>query len=353
MGHVALNPAAERAGSGESVDAATTAGLADWRGVVSRYQQFDLRRSFLQIGTTLLPLCAMFWLMYQSLAWSYWITLVLAIPTAGFLVRTFIIMHDCAHGSFLPWRQANDVLGFVTGVLTLTAFGQWRRDHALHHASSGDLERRGHGDVDTLTVREYLSRTRKERIQYRVVRNPFILFGIGPIHFVITNRIPPKSTLATTRQRISVWSTNLAILVLLVALSAWIGLRAVALVYAPAMYLAAATGIWLFYVQHQYEDAYWKDHGEWDYATAAIRGSSYFRLPRVLQWFTGNIGLHHVHHLGPRIPNYNLQACHDENPVFHDATVLTLRESLRCLRLSLWDEERGRLVGFRDLKRSS
>jgi acyl-lipid omega-6 desaturase (Delta-12 desaturase) len=287
--------------------------------------------------------------MYRSLVLPYWITLLLAVPTAGLLVRTFIIMHDCAHGSFLPWKRANSIIGWITGVLTVTPFGQWRHDHNLHHASSGDLDRRGHGDVDTLTVREYLALPRKARIKYRLIRNPLVLFGIGPIHFVLNNRIPARGSTATKRQNVSVWSTNIAIAVIYVAASLWLGWSAVLLIYGPAMYLAAAAGIWLFYVQHQFEGTYWQQHANWDYATAAIRGSSYLKLPAVLQWFTGSIGLHHVHHLGPRIPNYALEQCHEENEVFHQVTIITLAQSVRTLRLTLWDEARAQLIGFRDI----
>ncbi|HEV8236699.1 MAG TPA: fatty acid desaturase, partial [Gemmatimonadaceae bacterium] len=210
----------------------------EWRAVINRYQQSDVGRAIAQMVTTLLPLAVMFFLMYQSLALPYWTTLLLALPTAGLLVRTFIIMHDCSHGSFFPSRRANDLIGWITGVLTLTPFGQWRHSHALHHASSGDLDRRGNGDVDTLTVREYLSRSRWERIKYRIVRNPFILFGIGPIHFMITNRIPPKGSRLQGREAVSVWSANLGIVALVVALSLWIGRRALFLVYFPPMYIA-------------------------------------------------------------------------------------------------------------------
>jgi omega-6 fatty acid desaturase (delta-12 desaturase) len=328
----------------------TTRPAAEWRGVVAKYQEPAVNRSLMQVATTMLPLAALLFLMYQSLALPYWVTLLLAFPAGGLLVRTFIIMHDCAHGSFSPWRRVNEVVGFITGALTMTAFGQWRRSHALHHASSGDLARRGNGDVDTLTVREYQALSRWKQFQYRLVRHPAILFGIGPLHFIITNRIPPKGVDKTDRQSSSVWATNLAIAGAIVAFGLWIGWKALFLVYFPPMYIAAATGIWLFYVQHQFEDTYWKDHSEWDYATAAIRGSSYFKLPVVLQWFTGNIGLHHVHHLGPRIPNYNLQRAHDENAMFHDVTVLTIRQSMKTLRLRLWDEERGRLVGFNEAR---
>ena len=321
----------------------------DWRGIVSRYQGSNVARAITQLINTLVPLAGVMYLMYRSLSLPYWVTLLLALPAAGLLVRTFIIMHDCAHGSFLPSKRANSIIGWITGVLTMTAFGQWRHEHALHHASSGDLDRRGHGDVDTLTVREYLALSRWARLRYRLIRNPFVLFGLGPIHFVLTNRIPPRGADAA-RARASVWAANAGIVALVVAASLWIGWRPVLLVYGPAMYLAAAAGIWLFYVQHQFEGAYWKGHADWDYATAAIRGSSYLRLPAVLQWFTGNIGLHHVHHLGPRIPNYALERCHDENPLFHDVTVITLAQSVRTLRLTLWDEARERLVAFSDVR---
>jgi omega-6 fatty acid desaturase (delta-12 desaturase) len=321
----------------------------DWKPIVARYQRSDIKRSVAQVFTTLLPLAVVFYVMYRSLAFPYWVTLLLALPAAGFLVRTFIIMHDCAHGSFLPSKRANSIIGWITGVLTLTPFGQWRHDHALHHASSGDLDRRGHGDVDTLTVDEYLALPRGARLRYRMLRNPLVLFGLGPIHFVLMNRFPPRGQPAAKRQRLSVWSTNAGIAALVIGLSLWIGWRAVALIYAPAMYLAAAAGIWLFYVQHQFEGTYWKDHAEWDYATSAIRGSSYLKLPGVLRWFTGSIGLHHVHHLGPRIPNYALKQCHEENPLFQDVTVITLTQSVRTLRLTLWDENRQRLIGFRDI----
>jgi len=337
MTHIATEPVAE------------SRAKTEWRAVVARYQGSDVSRSIMQMVTTLLPLAAMLYVMSLSLALPYWITLLLALPTAGLLVRTFIIMHDCAHGSFFPSRRANEIVGFITGVFTLTAFSAWRHSHALHHASSGDLDRRGHGDVDTITVSEYLALSRGARFKYRLFRNPFVLFGIGPIFFMIDNRIPRSLSLKDKEIR-SIWWTNLAIVLLTAASMVWVGWRPAVLVYFPAMYIAAAAGIWLFYVQHQFEDAYWKDHGEWDYATSAIRGSSYFKLPAVLQWFTGNIGLHHVHHLGPRIPNYKLERCHTENPLFHQVTVLTLRQSLATMRLALWDEDSQRLVGYSDIR---
>ena len=329
-----------------------TDGLAEWKAVIARYQGADARRAIGQMVNTLVPLAVVMCLMYLSLGRvSYWLTLLLVPLAAGLLVRTFIIMHDCAHGSYFRSTRANAIVGWITGVLTVTPFERWRHSHALHHASSGDLTRRGNGDVDTLTMREYANLSRWGRLKYRVLRNPFILFGIGPLHFMIDNRIPPKGARFRGKEARGVWTTNLALAAIVIGVSAWLGWRAFVLTYLPAMYLAAAGGIWLFYVQHQFEDTYWQDHGTWDYATAAIRGSSYFRLPKVLDWFTGSIGLHHVHHLGPRIPNYRLKQVHDENPMFHDVTTLTIASSVRTLRLALWDEEGEELVSFREAKR--
>ncbi|HTE45575.1 MAG TPA: fatty acid desaturase [Gemmatimonadaceae bacterium] len=327
----------------------TMASRSDWRAIVSQYQRSSVARAVTQLVTTLVPLAAVFYLMYLSLALPVWTTLLLALPAAGLLIRTFIIMHDCSHGSFFSSKRANAIVGWIAGVLTLTPFGQWRHEHSLHHASSGDLNRRGHGDVETLTVREYGALSRGARLRYRLMRNPLVLFGLGPIHFVLSNRVPPRGADAQTKRgRVSVWSTNAGILALYVGVSLWIGWGATLLLYGPAMYLAAAAGIWLFYVQHQFEGTYWQEHSDWDYATSAIRGSSYLRLPAVLRWFTGSIGVHHVHHLGPRIPNYALLRCHEDNALFHDVTVITLAQSLRTLRLTLWDETRQQLVGFRD-----
>jgi omega-6 fatty acid desaturase (delta-12 desaturase) len=254
-------------------------------------------------------------------------------------------MHDCAHGSFFVSRRANRIVGAVTGLLTLIPFEHWRHEHALHHASAGDLDRRGHGDVDTLTVREYLGRSYWGRLRYRIIRHPLVFLVIGPVFFVLEKRFPPRGANAGRRQVASVWTTNAAIVIAGAALLALFGPR-VLLIYLPAYYLAVCAGLWLFFVQHQFEDTYWEDHQNWDYRAAAIEGSSFFRLPAVLQWVTGSIGFHHVHHLGPRIPNYNLQRCHEENPMFHRATVVTLRQSVSALRLALWDEDAGRLVRF-------
>ena len=321
-----------------------------WQQTTARYRTSATLKGVIQLCTTLLPFAALLTAMYWSLAYSYLLTLALAIPTAGFMVRTFILMHDCAHGSFLPSKRANEVVGFITGVLTLTPFAQWRRDHALHHASSGDLDRRGHGDILTLTIEEYLARGRWARLKYRLYRNPLILFGFGPVWLFFSQRWRKFGDATGKKQMTSIHATNLAIAAGLVGFSLLIGIKAVALIYAPVFLLAGSTGIWLFYVQHQFEDTYWEGHASWEYASAAVEGSSYYKLPRVLEWMTGHIGLHHVHHADPRIPNYHLRRCHEETTAFHGATQITLRSSLRSARLRLWDPEKGKLVGFEAIK---
>ena len=327
-----------------------TPDLSRWRQIVARYQDASVKRSIFQLCTTLVPLLGTFVLMYLAYQVSYLLTLGLAVIAGGFLIRTFIIMHDCGHGSFFKSRRANDIVGFITGVLTMTPYVQWRRDHAIHHATSGHLEERGHGDVSTLTVKEYLGLGRWARFKYRIYRNPVVMLGIGPMWLMgVKHRFHTKDT-AGKREILGVHATNLTILLLFVVTSLLIGPVKVIALYLPAMFIAGAAGIWLFYVQHQFEETYWAVPPKWDYAMAAVAGSSFFRLPRVLDWFTGSIGYHHVHHLSPRIPFYNLRKCHEENPVFGIAKVLTLRESLRTFRLKLWDEERSRLIGFRELR---
>ena len=329
---------------------AAPSSMADWRAMVAPYQHPDVRRSLWQVVTTLAPLAIAFVLMYLSLAWSYWLTLVLMVPTAGLLVRTFIIMHDCAHGSFVPSRRINDLLGYLTGVITLTPFHEWQHEHAIHHATAGDLDRRGHGDINTLTVREYRALSFWGRLGYRLYRNPAVLLGFGPIYLILGQRWPGRQTRWESPQFVSVWITNLGIIAGIVLFGWLIGLKALALIYAPTIYLAGIAGVWLFYVQHQFDEAYWQPHPRWDYVKAAIAGCSYLKMPRILQWFTGNIGLHHVHHLAPRIPNYRLQRAHDENPIFHDVPVITLSRITPLLFLALWDETQGRMVGFRELR---
>jgi len=316
-----------------------------WQKVVARYQTPDTRRSLWQMFNSLVPYFLLWYLMLLSLRISYWLTLALAIPAAGFMIRTFIIFHDCGHGSFFKSKRANDILGFITGVITFTPYYRWRHDHAVHHATVGDLDRRGTGDVWTLTVKEYQALPPGKKLAYRIFRHPLVLFTIGALGvFLVGNRFVPRS--AGKRERASVHWTNLALAGIVVLMSLTIGLKAYVLVQLPVLALGASVGVWLFYVQHQFEGVYWERHERWDYLDAALKGSSYYHLPPVLQWFTGNIGFHHIHHINARIPNYNLEKCHRENPQFQQVKELTLLSSLRSLKLRLWDEERRELVGF-------
>ena len=315
------------------------------RNALHPYAQPNLGRSLLDIGTSIVPYLALSVLMYLTLDVSTLLTLALAIPAAGFLVRTFIVFHDCAHGALMPSKRANAYVGRVAGLMVLAPFERWRHDHAIHHATSGDLDRRGVGDVPTITIREYQARSWRGRLGYRMVRNPIVMFGLGPIFaMMIGPRIVTRSQ--RPRMRHSVLLTDLALLAVGGGLWWLIGIDSLLLVWMPAAMLAGSAGIWLFYVQHQFEDAYWQNPGEWSYTEAALRGSSYLKLPKVLQFFTGNIGLHHVHHLNARIPNYNLQRAHDENPVFEDVPVLSFSQALRTVNLKLWDEDSGKLVTF-------
>jgi omega-6 fatty acid desaturase (delta-12 desaturase) len=320
-------------------------GGAFWRDALAPYAKPRLGRSLVDLATSVVPYLALSAAMYRSLTVSYLLTLALAIPASGFLVRTFILFHDCSHGSFLPSKRANIWLGVVLGLLVYSPFLRWRHDHAIHHATAGDLDRRGGGDVRTLTVAEYSAMSPRGRLAYRLFRNPAVMFGIGPIvSLLIGPRIVSRS--ARPRLRRSVIGTNIALAVMVGMLCWLLGWSDFLLVQGPTVLLAGSAGIWLFYVQHQFEDAYWENTGGWSYADAALRGSSYLKLPRVLQFFSGNIGLHHVHHLSARIPNYNLQRAHDENPIFHQVPVLSLRDGLRSVRLKLWDEDCGRMVTF-------
>jgi omega-6 fatty acid desaturase (delta-12 desaturase) len=331
------------------LEAPETRSPITWREMVSPYEAPRPHRSILQLVTTLIPLGFAFYVMYLSLQLPYWVTLLLALPTAGLTVRTFTIMHDCAHGSFFRQRWANDTVGWITGVLTLTPYINWRRDHVIHHASSGDLNRRGHGDVWTMTVREYQESSRSQKFLYRLYRHPLVMFGLGPLHLAFGQRRIPRGTSRRQKEVYSVRETNLALIALILGFSAWIGPLALLEIYAPVFMIAGASGIWLFYVQHQFDGTYWADHSQWDYLTASIRGSSYFKLPAVLNWFTCSIGLHHVHHLSPRIPNYRLKECHQANEPLQEARVITLLESPKTVRLTLWDEDQQRLVGWKAL----
>lgn len=339
--------AAPTIGAGPALPPITHAN--DWKRAVDPYIGADSRRAVAQVIIAFGLLALGFVGIYAAMSWSIWLALALVFPTAGLLVRSFILMHDCAHGSLFESRRANDFVGYIGGVLTLTPFDQWRRDHALHHASSGDLDRRGHGDVPTLTVAEYKARTPAAQRKYRFIRHPATLMLLGPIHLMVGQRIRARSKATKDKQISAVWKTNFGIAAA-AALAIWaIGWKAFLVVYMLPIYFAAMGGIWLFYVQHQFEDAYWAEHGEWDYVTASLQGSSHLKLSPVMQWFTGSIGLHHIHHLAPRIPNYRLQQCHDAHPVFQSAPVVTWRSGFSALRLALWDEENRRMVRFSDL----
>jgi omega-6 fatty acid desaturase (delta-12 desaturase) len=320
-----------------------------WREAIARYQNPSIKRSLWEITNSVGPFLLLWYLMYRSLEVSYWLTLVLAVPTAGFMVRTFIIFHDCGHGSFFKSQRANALVGTLTGILTLTPYYHWRHDHAIHHASAGNLDRRGVGDVKTLTLEEYRALPPLKQLGYRFFRNPLLMFTVGAwLVFIVVHRFyKPKSG---KRERFSVYLTDLALLNIVLLLSLLIGFKAFILVEFPILAIATGVGVWLFYVQHNFNGTYWERHGNWDFVSAGLKGSSFYKLPGLLQWFTGNIGFHHIHHLGPRVPNYLLPKCHRENAIFQEVKPLTILGSLKSLGYRLWDEQNRRLVGFGALK---
>jgi omega-6 fatty acid desaturase (delta-12 desaturase) len=323
--------------------------VKEWKGMVAEFQKSSTRRAVWQLINTLVPYVGLWVAMYFALDVSKWLVAGLALLAGAVLVRVFIIFHDCGHGSFFESKRANAITGFITGMLTFTPYYQWRWEHSLHHATTGDLDRRGIGDVWTMTVQEYLEASLWKRVVYKLARNPVVLFGFAPFFlFVILQRFPNRK--ADVREKRSVWHMNLALLVMMAVMS-WI--------FGPARYFAVQLfvtcvsglcGVWLFYIQHQFEDAYWERHEDWDYTAAALKGSSYYKLPRVLQWLSGNIGFHHIHHLSARIPNYNLERCHNSHPVFQMVEPITLRLSLKSVTYRLWDEENKKLVGYRRMR---
>ena len=318
---------------------------APWRAAVDPYARPRTWRTALDLATAVVPYFALLVAMHFLYEISAPLTLALAVPTAGFLLRTFVLFHDCTHGSLMPTKRANRWMGTFLGLLVYTPFDSWRHSHQLHHATAGDLDRRGSGDVTTLTVAEYESRTGGGRLAYRLFRNPLVMFGLGPIlSVVILPRLVPKD--ARPRLRRSIIRTNVAVVAIVGVSCLLLGWEQYLLIQWPAAWLAASVGIFLFYVQHQFEDAYWENSENWAYADAAIRGSSYLKLPRVLHFFSANIGFHHVHHLSARIPNYNLRRAHEAIDLFRDVPTLTIADGIRATRLKLWDEEHGRLVTF-------
>ena len=330
-------------------DASFREQTSGWKEIVRKYQLSSRWKGTWQLTNTIVPYALLWVVMYFSLRVSYWVVVPLAILAGAFLARTFVIFHDCTHGSFFQSKRANEIVGFLTGVLVFTPFHHWRWQHSIHHSNSGDLDRRGMGDVWTLTVQEYLESSPWRRFAYRLSRNPFVLFVVAPLlMFVVYQRFPNKK--AGKRERHWIHATNLAMLLVAMALSWVFGVKAYLIIQLTAMLVVSISGVWLFYVQHQFEDAYWERRPDWDYARAALEGSSFYKLPRILQWFSGNIGFHHVHHLSPRIPNYELERAHQSEPMFQKVEPLTIRKSLKSLTFRLWDEGRRKFTGYRILK---
>ena len=313
------------------------------------YRESSSARSLFELVVTAVPFLLTWFLIWAAVDAGYWIGLLLAVPAAGFLVRLFLIQHDCGHGSFFPNRPTNDWVGRILGVLTLTPYDYWRHSHALHHATSGNLDHRGIGDIDTLTVGEFQARTPLRQFLYRLYRHPIVMFGIGPAYlFLLRHRLPMGLMRSGWRPWVSAMATNAAIAILVAAAIWLVGVGPFLLVHLPITLLAAAIGVWLFYVQHQFEDTFWDHEGDWSFQEAALHGSSHYDLPPILRWFTANIGVHHVHHLSSRIPYYRLPEVLRDRPELQDVGRLTLLDSLRSVRLVLWDEKKRRLVSFRE-----
>jgi omega-6 fatty acid desaturase (delta-12 desaturase) len=321
----------------------------NWQELVAPYAKADRRRSLWQVGNTLAPFFALWALMYWSLGISYWLTLLLALPTAGLMMRAFIIFHDCCHGSFFAERRGNEWLGSILGVIVFTPFFEWRHSHAVHHATAGNLDRRGRGDVTTMTVQEYLSAPVWKRAGYRLMRNPLFLFTIGAWGvFFLTHRFWVPG--AGRRERWSVIYTNLAFLAVYLLLGSFLGYKEVLLVQVPIVMFASSLGVWLFYVQHQFDGVYWARQPHWNFVRAGLQGSSFYKLPAILNWFSGNIGYHHIHHLSSKIPNYNLPKCYHDNLVFQ-IKPLTILTSLKSATMNVYDEAAGRLISFSTMRK--
>jgi omega-6 fatty acid desaturase (delta-12 desaturase) len=317
---------------------------------VAPYEKTDNMTSIKQIINTIVPLILLWYAAYVSFSISYWITLPILVVAAGFMVRTFILFHDCCHQSFFKSRTANDIIGTITGIITLVPYQQWKHTHSVHHATSSNLDKRGTGDMWLLTVEEYIAAPLWLKLCYRIYRNPIFMFGIGPIAvFLIEYRFNRKG--ARRKERINTYVANLSIVILYTLLIWAIGWKAFVLIQGPIFFMAALTGIWLFYVQHQFEDSYFENEDEWSYVQAAVEGSSYYKLPKVLQWITGNIGYHHVHHLSPKVPNYNLEKAHNSSTALQQATTITVGTSLLSLRYRLWDEKNKAFISFKECKK--
>lgn len=316
---------------------------------IAPYEKANVKVSVRQLLNTIPPFFLLWFLAYQSLQVSVLLAVVIAIVAAGFLVRVFIIFHDCTHNSFFSSRKANDRLGTILGIMTLFPYEKWKRDHNIHHATSGNLDKRGTGDIWIMTVNEYLQASFWQKLSYRLYRNPFVMFVLGPLYLLlVSNRKNHKG--AKRKERINTHVTTLAAVIIYALVIMLIGWQAFLIIQGTILFVAALLGIWLFYVQHQFEDAYFENKDEWDYVKAAIDGSSYYQLSKPLQWLTGNIGFHHVHHLSPRVPNYYLETVHETNPSLQQVTTITLRTSLKALRFRLYDENQKTFISFRELK---
>ncbi len=321
-----------------------------WMEIVKDYNKSDAKKSWWQVANSFIPYFGLWVLMYYSLAWSYWITLGLSIIAAGFLLRIFIIFHDCGHGSFFKSQKLARVVGIIAAGFIFTPYHKWHMDHKIHHSTMGNLDNKGVGDVRTFTIEEYRQFTPIQKLLYRIYRHPITLFIVGPLLlFLVIFRWPPASRSLKEKIYTHITSVVLALAVYLMHL--WIGIIPFIMIQLPILFVAAGHGAWLFYVQHQYEDVQWRRQKDWDYKEMAFEGSSYLKLPRILQWFTGNVGFHQIHHLSPRMPNYNLEKCYNENESMQADTPITWLKALNCIKYRLWDEERSRLVSFRDLKR--
>ncbi|CAJ1316588.1 fatty acid desaturase [Paenibacillus sp. PK4536] len=323
----------------------------NWRKSLAPYEKSNTKYSVWQLINTLVPFFGLWYLAYLSLSVSYWLTIPIMVLAGGFLVRTFIIFHDCCHRSFFKNRKANTIVGNITGIMTLCSYDQWRYSHSMHHATNGNLDKRGTGDIWTLTVNEYLALSPLRRWVYRMYRNPMIMFTIGPIYtFLLIYRFNRKG--APKKERMNTYMVNVALVVIIGLLCWGIGWQAFLMIQGPIFFMSGVGGIWLFYVQHQFEESYFEEEENWNYVKAAMHGSSFYKLPRVLHWITGNIGFHHIHHLSSRVPNYFLESAHNTSPVLQDVQTITLLTSLQSLRFRIWNEDTKKFIGFKDIDTS-
>jgi len=320
----------------------------EWIEIISRYNKPDKVKSWWQIINSVGSYIVLWIIMIQTIRISYWLTLLLAVFAAGFMIRTFIIFHDCGHGSFFKSKRFNKIVGIITGLMVFTPYHMWHHEHHIHHQTVGNLDKRGTGDVKTLTVTEYSKLSKWQRFSYRLYRNPVFLFGVAPILiFIVLQRLTKKNM--SVKNKLYVHLSTLTLIGVIILLMLAIGWKTFILIQLPVLYIATVHGVWLFYIQHQFRDVLWTNTDNWDYKTTALQGSSLFRLPALLNWFTGNIGYHHIHHLSPAIPNYNLKRCHYENPLFREIKPITFLSAFESLSLRLWDENRKLLVRFNEI----